>query len=44
MINAMAGHWEAGVISGLSRGDREEALWIDRARTGDEAAYRWLLS
>ena len=43
MINAMAGHWELGDLSCLSRDDREEALWIARARAGDEAAYRWLL-
>src|SRR5207245_1019595 len=23
--------------------DREELLWVARARTGDESAYRWLL-
>src|SRR5436309_419452 len=23
--------------------DREEAEWIDRARAGEEAAFRWLL-
>ena len=39
----MTGHWESRLLSG-SRDDREETLWIDRARTGDEAAYRWLLS
>ena len=27
----------------LPREDREEALWLARARAGDEAAYRWLL-
>jgi len=42
MINAMAGHWELGTEC-PSRDEREEALWIARARTGDEAAYRWLL-
>lgn len=26
-----------------ARDGREEALWIARAKTGDEAAYRWLL-
>lgn len=26
-----------------TREDREEALWLARARTGEEAAYRWLL-
>lgn len=26
-----------------SREEREEAAWVARARTGDEAAYRWLL-
>ena len=28
---------------GRSREEREEALWLARARGGDEAAYRWLL-
>ena len=27
----------------LPREEREEAAWLQRARTGDEAAYRWLL-
>jgi RNA polymerase sigma-70 factor (ECF subfamily) len=27
----------------LPREDREEAVWVARARAGDEAAYRWLL-
>ena len=26
-----------------AREDREEALWVARARAGDEAGYRWLL-
>ena len=26
-----------------TREEREEAVWIARARTGDEAAFRWLL-
>lgn len=39
----MAGCWKTGAASSLSRDDREEALWIERARTGDDAAYRWLL-
>ncbi len=43
MIHAMAGHWEMGALHCLSRDEREEALWIDRARTGDDAAYRRLL-
>lgn len=43
MISAMAGHWEIDGKSCLSRDDREEALWIERARTGDDAAFRWLL-
>ncbi len=43
MINAMAGHWEIDAESCLSRDEREEALWIARARAGDEAAFRWLL-
>ena len=28
----------------LPREEREEAGWLDRARAGDEAAYRWLLA
>lgn len=44
MVNAMAGHWEKDVPTCPSRDQREEALWIDRARAGDEAAYRWLLT
>lgn len=43
MINAMAGHWGTSDLHCLSRGDREEVLWIERARTGDDAGYRWLL-
>ena len=39
----MAGHWKIDALPCLSRDEREEALWIDRARTGDDAAYRWLL-
>ena len=39
----MTGQWDAGSLSSLSRDDREEALWIERARAGDDAAYRWLL-
>ncbi len=27
-----------------AREDREEALWVARAKAGDEAAYRWLLA
>ena len=27
----------------LPREEREEAVWLGRARAGDEAAYRWLL-
>lgn len=27
----------------LPREEREEALWLERARAGDEAAFRWLL-
>ena len=30
-------------LDGVDRETREEALWIARAKTGDEAAYRWLL-
>jgi RNA polymerase sigma-70 factor (ECF subfamily) len=32
------------VCDGRSRDEREEALWLARARSGDEAAYRWLLN
>ena len=42
MANVVTGYWEL-CTKYLSRDEREEALWIDRARTGDEAAYRWLL-
>ena len=28
---------------GRNRDEREESLWLARARSGDEAAYRWLL-
>jgi len=28
----------------LPREEREEAAWVERARAGDEAAYRWLLA
>ncbi len=31
------------VMDCLPREEREEALWLARARAGDEAAYRWLL-
>ena len=43
MIKTMAGSWEQNLEHCLSRDEREEALWIGRARAGDEAAYRWLL-
>ncbi len=44
MVHAITGHWEEiGTLNCLSRDEREEALWIDRARTGDDAAFRWLL-
>lgn len=43
MINTMARSWEQIPKHCLSRDEREEALWIGRARAGDEAAYRWLL-
>ena len=43
MMNAMAGHWDQSPEYCPSRDEREEAHWISRARTGDEAAYRWLL-
>lgn len=33
----------AALCDGASRDEREEALWLARARAGDEAAYRWLL-
>lgn len=33
--------WAAAQIA--SRDEREEALWIARAKAGEEAAYRWLL-
>ena len=39
----MTGQRDVGAAASLSRDDREEAAWITRARTGDEAAYRWLL-
>lgn len=38
----MTGHWENDAAA-QTRAGREEALWIARARTGDEAAFRWLL-
>ena len=28
----------------LPREEREEAAWVERARAGDEAAFRWLLA
>ncbi|MGI4787585.1 MAG: RNA polymerase sigma factor [Janthinobacterium lividum] len=39
----MAGHWNKDAADTLTRDEREETLWIARARTGDAAAYRWLL-
>ena len=39
----MTGHWEGNAAALQTREQREEALWIARARTGDEAAFRWLL-
>ena len=35
--------WAATAAQVVSRDEREEAQWIARARTGDQAAYRWLL-
>src|SRR5205823_578806 len=35
--------WEAPVAPAVTE-DREEAAWVDRARAGEEAAFRWLLS
>ena len=43
MINAMTGPWEADAAALQTREQREEALWIARAKTGDEAAFRWIL-
>ncbi len=40
----MIGQWNTGSAAApQSREEREEALWIARARTGDEAAFRWFL-
>ncbi len=44
----MIGEWQIdsramAALDGATRDDREEAAWVARARTGDEAAYRWLL-
>jgi len=45
----MIGQWNNGQWNSVAaaapqtREEREEALWISRARTGDEAAFRWLL-
>jgi RNA polymerase sigma-70 factor (ECF subfamily) len=43
MIHAMTSQWEIGIERHQTRDEREEALWVTRARTGDEAAFRWLL-
>ena len=43
MINAMTGPWAADAAALQTREQREEALWIARAKTGDEAAFRWIL-
>ena len=39
----MTGQWKNTAACALTRDEREEALWVARARTGDEAAFRWLL-
>ena len=38
-----AGLWAMAALDSVDRETREEALWIARAKAGDEAAYRWLL-
>jgi len=43
MVQTMARRWDAGTAPPLTADEREEALWVTRARTGDEAAFRWLL-
>ncbi len=39
----MTAQWNSSDAAQETREEREEALWIARAKTGDEAAYRWLL-
>lgn len=44
MISALGREGRApAAMDCLPREEREEAGWLDRARAGDEAAYRWLL-
>lgn len=40
---ALTGVWEMDSVDCRTRDEREEIGWLARARTGDEAAYRWLL-
>ena len=42
-MTAVGRFWDAITAPAPSVMDAEEAGWIGRARTGDEAAYRWLL-
>ena len=39
----MTSHWKGNAAALQTREQREEALWIARAKTGDEAAFRWIL-
>ncbi len=39
----MTSRWEGDAAALQTREQREEALWIARAKTGDEAAFRWIL-
>jgi len=39
----MTAQWNSSDAAQETREEREEALWIARAKTGDEAAFRWLL-
>ena len=39
----MTAEWNRDAAAHQTRDEREEALWVARARNGDEAAYRWLL-
>ena len=44
MLGDMIGELgQSAATACLPREEREEALWLARARAGDEAAYRWLL-